>query len=84
TMAAVALTGNLIKAVVFGGFSVLDQELALAGFLVGLCAVPGNLAGRWIIRHTPLRVHIRVVEAVVIGGGLYFLYAAGRGWEWWG
>lgn len=83
TMAAVALTMNLTKAAVFGGFSVLDSGLALAGFLVGLCTVPGNLAGRWIIRNTPIRVHIVVVEAVVVCGGLYFLYAAGSGWGWW-
>lgn len=84
TMAAIALTVNVTKTVVFGGFSVLDQGLALAGFLVGLCTVPGNLAGRWIVVHTPIRVHIVVVESVVVCGGIYFLFAAGRGWGWWG
>jgi len=84
TMAAVALTVNVTKAVVFGGFAVLDSGLALAGFLVGLCTVPGNLSGRWIVRNTPIRVHVMVVESVVMAGGLYFLYAAGEGWNWWG
>ena len=84
TMAAVALTVNLTKAAVFGGFSVLEPGLAMAGFLVGLCTVPGNLTGRWIVRRTAIRVHIVVVEAVIVAGGGYFLYAAGRGWGWWG
>ena len=83
TMAAVALTVNTTKAVVFGGFSVLDPALALAGFLVGLCTVPGNLTGRWIVRRTAIRLHIMIVEAVIFAGGCYFLYAAGSGWGWW-
>lgn len=83
TMAAVALTVNSTKAVVFGGFSVLDPALAVAGFLVGLCTVPGNLTGRWIVRRTAIRVHVGIVEAVILAGGCYFIYAAGDGWGWW-
>ncbi len=83
TMAAVALTVNTTKAVVFGGFSVLDPALAMAGFLVGLCTVPGNLTGRWIVRRTAIRLHIAIVEAVILAGGCYFIYAAGDGWGWW-
>jgi uncharacterized protein len=84
TMAAVALTVNVTKSVVFGGFAVLDPGLAMAGFLIGLCTVPGNLTGRWIVRRTAIRVHILVVEAVIVGGGCYFIYAAGDSWGWWG
>ena len=40
TMAAVALTVNVTKAAVFGGFAVLDPGLAVAGFLIGLCTIP--------------------------------------------
>ena len=76
TMAAVALTMNATKTVVFGGFSVLDSSLAMAGLMVGLCTVPGNLTGRWIVRNTPIRVHILVIESVVVGGGFYFLAVA--------
>ena len=83
TMAVVALTVNVTKAAVFGGFSVLDPGLAMAGFLVGLCTIPGNLTGRWIVRRTAIRVHIVVVETVILAGGGYFIYAAGVGWGWW-
>ena len=61
------------------GFSVLDGELALMGVAVGLCTVPGNLTGRWIVRNTPIRVHIALVEAVVAIGGFYFLWIAAEG-----
>ena len=83
TMAVVALTVNVTKAAVFGGFSVLDPGLAMSGILVGLCTIPGNLTGRWIVRRTAIRVHIVVVETVILGGGGYFIYAAGVGWGWW-
>ena len=83
TMAAVALTVNVTKAAVFGGFSVLDPGLAMSGILVGLCTIPGNLTGRWIVRRTAIRVHIVVVETVILAGGGYFIYAAGVGWGWW-
>jgi len=76
TMAAVAFTVNVLKTLVFSGFSVLTLELAILGAAVGACAVPGNLIGRWIVRNTPIRVHITLVEAVVALGGFYFLYIA--------
>ncbi len=76
TMAAIAFTVNVLKTIVFSGFSVLTQDLALVGIAVGACTVPGNLLGRWIVRHTPIRVHVSLVEAVVAIGGLYFLWLA--------
>lgn len=76
TMAAVAFTVNVLKTLVFGGFSVLNADLALIGAAIGACTVPGNLLGRWIVRNTPIRVHIALVEAIVAVGGLYFLWIA--------
>lgn len=81
TMAAIAFTTNVLKTVVFSGFSVLDGGLALIGAAVGACAVPGNLLGRWIVRNTPIRVHIALVEGVVALGGLYFLWIAANAFE---
>lgn len=80
TMAAVALTVNVTKTVVFGTANVLDLPLAVMGILIGLCTIPGNLTGRWVVRNTPIRVHILVVEGVVLVGAGYFLYAAYTGW----
>lgn len=79
TMAAIAFTVNVLKTTVFSGFSVLSADLALTGAAIGACAVPGNLLGRWIVRNTPIRVHIALVEAVVAAGGLYFLWIAANG-----
>lgn len=79
TMSAVAFTVNVLKTSVFSGFSVLNADLALLGAGIGACAVPGNLLGRWIVRNTPIRVHIALVEAVVAAGGLYFLWIAAEG-----
>lgn len=76
TMSVVAFTVNVVKTSVFSGFSVLDANLAILGAAIGACAVPGNLLGRWIVRNTPIRVHILLVEAVVAAGGFYFLWVA--------
>ncbi len=84
TMAAVAFTTNVLKTLVFSGFSVLTADLAILGATVGACAVPGNLLGRWIVRNTPIRVHIAMVEAVVAAGGCYFLWIAAREFGWLG
>ena len=82
TMAAVAFTVNVLKTLVFSGFSVLTWDLAVAGAAIGACTVPGNLTGRWIVKNTPIRVHIALVEVVVALGGLYFLWVAAGEFGW--
>ncbi len=82
TMAAIALTVNVTKAVVFGGMAVLDPSLTAAGILVGLFTIPGNVAGHWVVTHTPIRVHIILLEAVIVTGGCYFVWSALRGFGW--
>ena len=82
TMAAVAFTVNVVKTAIFSGFSVLSSDLAILGVAIGACAVPGNLLGRWIIRNTPIRLHIALVETVVAVGGFYFLWIAAQEFGW--
>lgn len=82
TMAVVAFTVNVVKTAVFSGFSVLTADLAVIGAAIGACTIPGNLLGRWIVRNTPIRVHIAMIEAVVAVGGLYFLWVAGVNFGW--
>jgi uncharacterized membrane protein YfcA len=77
TDAAVATSINLLKVGVFGGYELLTPELFLAGALIGLCTVPGAFVARRIIDRLPLRAHVWMMEAVVIAGGLSFLWRAG-------
>lgn len=79
TLAAIAVTLNFTKTVVFGSLATLDGGMALAGVLVGLCALPGTFVGRWILERTSIQIHTLVVEVVVTLGGLLFLWNAAKG-----
>lgn len=78
TDAAVSTAINLLKVGVFGGYSLLTPDLALAGVLIGLCTVPGAFVARRIMDRLPLRVHIWIMEALIVAGGASFLWRALR------
>lgn len=76
TDAAVSTAINVLKMGVFGGYALLTPELFVAGILIGLCTVPGAFVARRIMDRLPGRVHIWIMEVLVIGGGLSFLWRA--------
>lgn len=73
-VAAMGLTLNITKSIVFGAGDLLNSELISLGFVVGLCTIPGGMLGKWIVKNTRLEVHTVIVEALMFGGGCYFLY----------
>lgn len=73
-IAALGLTLNITKTLVFGAGSLLDRELISLGVVVGLCTIPGGLLGKWIVKNTDIEVHTIIVEALMFAGGCYFLY----------
>jgi uncharacterized protein len=64
---------------IFGTLDALTVDLFLAGLLMGLCTIPGAWVAAWIMRHTDLRLHRFVVEALIVAGGLSFLWHAFEG-----
>lgn len=76
TDAVISALMSLAKALLFGGAARLDAGLALAGVLVGLCTAPGAFVARAILARMPQRIHQRIMEAVVVCGGLGFLWRA--------
>jgi uncharacterized membrane protein YfcA len=76
TDAAISTAINLLKVFVFGGYALITPELFLAGVLIGLCTVPGAFVARRILDHLPLRVHVWLMEGLVVAGGLSFLWRA--------
>ena len=82
TIASIGFGLNLLKAVVFGFSPLLTTPLLLKGLLIGLFTIPGAYVGRWIVRSTPLRIHKLFMEALILSGGLYFLYEAAREFAW--
>ncbi len=73
TDAVIGLALHGAKTIVFGGVAVLTRELALLGLIVGVMTIPGAWAARWLLRRIPLRVHARLIDAVIALGGIGFL-----------
>lgn len=73
TDASISIAVNLTKAVIFNRLGGLPLELLAVGLLIGLCTVPGNYLARWILQRTSVRLHTRLLEVVVLIGGLSLL-----------
>jgi uncharacterized membrane protein YfcA len=78
TDAVVSTVMSLAKVLLFGSVSRLDAPLLITGLLVGLCTAPGAFVARAILLRLPQRLHLRLMEAVVVCGGLGFLWRAWR------
>jgi uncharacterized membrane protein YfcA len=76
TDAVVSTIMGLAKVLLFGGVARLDAALAVTGVLVGLCTAPGAFAARALLVRLPQQTHLRLMEAVVMLGGLGFLWRA--------
>jgi hypothetical protein len=79
TDAAISVGTSLVRMVMFGTLDALTFDLFLAGLLMGLCTIPGAWIAARIMRRTDLRLHRLVVEALILGGGLSFLWHAVKG-----
>ena len=73
-VAALGLTLNITKTVVFGAGELLDSRMVSLGLVVGICTIPGGLLGKLIVRNSKVHVHTLVVETLMFAGGCYFLY----------
>jgi uncharacterized membrane protein YfcA len=78
TDAVISTVMSLAKVLLFGGASRLDASLAVTGVLVGLCTAPGAFVARAILTRMPQHLHLKIMEAVVVCGGLAFLWRAWR------
>jgi uncharacterized membrane protein YfcA len=78
TDAVISTVMSLAKVLLFGGASRLDASLAIIGVLVGLCTAPGAFVARAILTRLPQRLHLHLMEAVVVCGGVGFLWRAWR------
>ena len=76
TDAACGLAMHIVKTIVFGSNGVLTLQFAVIGVLIGIVMIPGAYIARAILRYMPLKVHERIIDAVIIVGGLAFLARA--------
>lgn len=76
TDAAIGLAMHVVKIIVFGTSNVLTPRLAAIGLLIGIVMIPGTYLARAILRRMPLKVHERIIDVVIVAGGLSFLARA--------
>lgn len=74
TDAVIGLSVLIGKAAMFGTLELLTPELVVIGLLVGLVSVPGVYLARWILEHTSVRLHTLLIELLIVGGGLSFVW----------
>jgi uncharacterized membrane protein YfcA len=73
TDASISIVVNLTKAVMFNQLGSLPLALLAIGLIIGLSTIPGNYVARWILRRTSVRLHARLLEVIVLIGGLSLL-----------
>lgn len=64
----------ITKIVLFGSMSRLTLELALVGLMVGLCTAPGAFIARYLLARIPLKIHVWIMEIVVVIGAISLLW----------
>ncbi len=80
TKAAIVLGMVSTRMTMFSGLDVLTGELALIGFVIGCVTVPGIWVSRWVVDRVPVHIHTRLLELVIAGGAMAFLWRGLRGY----
>lgn len=74
TDAAIAVSANLFKAVVFGALDALSLAHFVLALILGLCTIPGTACAAWVVRRTSVRLHAGLIETLIIVGGTMMLF----------
>ncbi len=78
TLAAIALTTNIVRSGVYGMADLLNAQSLLLGVLLGLATIPGTWIGRGVLRRMTDEKHVVWVEILMVIGGLNFFWMAIR------
>lgn len=76
TLATVTLFMNVLKLSVFGATNLITTDLFLLGASIGIITVPGNWAGRAILKRLKDSDHRLAIDIMTIALILNFLYLA--------
>ncbi len=76
TLASVTLTMNLVKASVFGVTDLMTSELFGLGLAIGMVTIPGNWAGRRILKRIQDSDHRSIIDLLTMLMIINFIYLA--------
>lgn len=74
TDAALAVSVNLAKTVIFGALDALSLQHAILALVMGLCTIPGTACAAWIVKRTSVRLHMMLIEALILIGGTSMVF----------
>ena len=76
TDAALAVAVNVAKTVIFGALDALSLAHALLSLAMGLCTIPGTAVAAWMVRRTSVRLHMMLIEGLILVGGTLMVTGA--------
>jgi uncharacterized membrane protein YfcA len=76
TLASITLVMNILKLSVFGATDLINSELFLLGVLIGAMTIPGNWAGRTILKRMKDSDHRRIIDILTVLMIVNFVYLA--------
>jgi len=76
TDAAIGMVNAVSRVGAYISLGLLNKELILAGLLMGATTVPGTWLASRAVEKMGDRAHGRVIEILILGGGLWMLYTA--------
>lgn len=79
TLATITLVMNTIKTAVFGVTGIMSTELFMLGAAIGLITIPGNWAGRAVLRRMTDRHHRAAIDFLTLAMIANFLYLSSTG-----
>jgi uncharacterized membrane protein YfcA len=80
TLATVTLAMNVLKSIVFGATSLVNQDVLLLGVVIGLTTIPGNWIGRSILRRMKDADHRTAIDVMTLLMIVNFIYLAVDTW----
>ncbi|HEX2653004.1 MAG TPA: sulfite exporter TauE/SafE family protein [Xanthobacteraceae bacterium] len=76
TDAVISIAIGIVKISVFGTMGIVGAQIVAFALLIGLMVLPGAFLAKAIVDRLPVHVHTAVLDAVVIGGGMFLLIGA--------
>jgi uncharacterized membrane protein YfcA len=76
TDAVIAIVIDLVRAAMFGRFDLLDRQTAGLGLAIGLATIPGSWVASLIVERLHARLHVRVMEALIVAGGVLIVWSS--------
>ena len=78
TDAVISIVISMVKLSVFGLAGVLTPQIIALAILIGLAAMPGAYIARLLVERMPVHFHTAILDAVVLGGGIFLIAGAFR------